>query len=174
MAADQQLLDALATLWRTPPPGPDNLLSAPAFVTLSELCDRRYGRGKAAFALSNALRSLGLPCTLPPDKSTLALDVPVVATALDAAYTRSVTVRRHICPLDLADDLPPITFGSARVAQFTAQELEKLFDAPETSRATSRRCHSNQSASLSSIGWWSRRRSKSTHDPRRARRRLCS
>ena len=29
--------------------GPDNLLSAPAFVALSELCDRRYGRGKAAF-----------------------------------------------------------------------------------------------------------------------------
>jgi hypothetical protein len=135
MAVDQHLLDALAALWRIPRPGPDNLLSAPAFVALSELCDRRYGRGKATFALSGALRSLGLPCGLPLDKSGLALDVPAVAAALDAAYMRSVTVRRHICPLDLADDLPQITFGNARVAQFTAEELEKLFDAPRLARS---------------------------------------
>ncbi|MGE3832128.1 MAG: hypothetical protein AB7F76_14120 [Parvibaculaceae bacterium] len=134
MAVDQQLLDALTTLWRIPPPGPDNLLSAPPFVALSELCDRRYGRGKAAFALSNALRSLGLPCTLQLDKSALALDIPMAATALDAAYTRAATVRRHICPLDLADDLPPITFGGARVARFNAEDLEKLFDAPRLAR----------------------------------------
>ena len=134
MAADQELLDALTTLWRIPQPGPDNLLSAPAFVALSELCDRRYGRGKATFALGSALRSLGLPCGLPLDKLGLALDVPAVATALDAAYARSVTVRRHICPLDLAADLPPITFGGARVAQFTAEELEKLFDAQRLAR----------------------------------------
>ncbi len=93
MVADQELLDALTTLWRIPPPGPDNLLSAPAFIALSELCDRRYGRGKATFALGSALRSLGLPCGLPRDKLGLALDVPAVATALDAAYTRSATVR---------------------------------------------------------------------------------
>jgi hypothetical protein len=76
MATDQQLLDALATLWRIPWPGADNLLSEPAFVALSELCDRRYARGKATFALSGALRSFGLPCGLPLDKSGLALDVP--------------------------------------------------------------------------------------------------
>jgi hypothetical protein len=134
MAADQHLLDALATLWRIPRPGPDNLLSAPAFVALSELCDRRYGRGKATFALSSALSSLGLPCGLPLDQSGLALDVPTAAAALDAAYTRAMTVRRHICPLDLADDLPPMTFGGARVGRFTAEELEKLFGAPRLAR----------------------------------------
>jgi hypothetical protein len=95
---------------------------------------RRYGRGKATFALSSALRSLGLPCGLPPDQSELALDLPTAAAALDAAYTRVMTVRRHICPLDLADDLPPMTFGGARLAQFTAEELEKLFDAPRLAR----------------------------------------
>lgn len=58
----------------------------------------------------------------------------MAATALDAAYTRAATVRRHICPLDLADDLPPITFGGARVSQFTAEELEKLFDTPRLAR----------------------------------------
>lgn len=67
----------------------------PTFVALSELCDRRYGRGKATFALSNALRSLGLPCGLPLDQSGLALDLPTAAAALDAAYTRVMTVRRQ-------------------------------------------------------------------------------
>jgi hypothetical protein len=134
VAADQQLLDALAALWRIPGPGPDNLLSAPAFVLLSELCDQRYGGGKATFALSSALRSLGLPCGLPPNQSQLALDVPTAAATLSAAYSRKTKVRRHICPLDLADDLPPMTFGGARVAQFTAKELEKLFDAARLAR----------------------------------------
>ncbi|MGO9430304.1 hypothetical protein [Rhodoblastus sp.] len=55
MATDQQLIDALAALWHIPQPTPDNLLSAPAFVLLSELCDQRYGGGKATFALSSAL-----------------------------------------------------------------------------------------------------------------------
>jgi hypothetical protein len=110
------------------------LLSAPTFVALSEFCDRRYGGGKAVFALSSALRSLGLPCELTPNQSGLALDLPTAAAALDAAYSRRTTVRRHICPLDLADDLPPMTFGRARVAQFTAEELEKLFDVPRLAR----------------------------------------
>jgi hypothetical protein len=131
---DQPLIDALTTLWRIPRPGPDNLLSAPAFVALSELCDQRYGRGKATFALSSALRSLGMPCGLPRDQSGLALDVPTAAAALDAAYTRVMTVRRHICPLDLADDLPQMTFGGARVGRFSAEELERFFDAPRLAR----------------------------------------
>jgi hypothetical protein len=60
--------------------------------------------------------------------------VPTAAAALGAAYSRKTTVRRHICPLDLADDLPPMTFGGARVAEFTAEQLEKLFDAPRLAR----------------------------------------
>ena len=134
MEADQQLLDVLAVLWRIPPPGPDNLLTLPAFVALSELLDRRYGGGKATFALSNALRSFGLPCGLPPDKSALTLDLSSAAATLAAAYSCRTTVRRYICPLDLADDLPQMAFGNARVAQFTAEELEKLFDAPRLRR----------------------------------------
>jgi hypothetical protein len=134
MEADPQLLDFLAALWRMPPPGPDNLLTAPAFVALSELLDQRYGGGKATFALSNALRSLGLPCGLPPNQSALALDLSTVATSLTKAYSRRMTVRRYICPLDLADELPTMAFGNARVAQFTAEELEQLFDAPRLRR----------------------------------------
>ncbi len=173
MAADQQLLDALAALWRIPRPGPTNLLSAPAFVALSELCDRRYSRGKATFALSSALRSLGLPCGLPLDQAGLALDLPTAAAALDAAYSRRITVRRHICPLDLADDLPPMSFGNTRIAQFTAEELGKLFDAPRLAR-TSRRCRWKPSASHSFIGWWSRRKSRSIRGRSHVPPRLCS
>ena len=51
------------------------------------------------FALS-ALKSLGLPCGLPLDQSGLALDVPTATAtaALDAAYTRVMTVRRDSSP----------------------------------------------------------------------------
>lgn len=134
MSVDQQLLDALAALWRIPPPGPDNLLSAPAFTALSELCAQRYGGGKAVFALSNALRSLGLPCEQPLNPRGPALDLPMVATMLVEAYSRKTTVRRYICPLDLADDLPSMAFGTARIAQFTVDELEQLFDYPRLAR----------------------------------------
>jgi hypothetical protein len=80
------------------------------------------------------VQGLDLDRPLPLDRSGLALDLPTAATALDAAYTRVMTVRRQICPLDLGDDLPPMTFGGARVAQFTAEELKKLFDAPRFAR----------------------------------------
>jgi hypothetical protein len=132
--ADQQLQSALAALWRIRRPGPDNLLSAPAFETLSELCNVRYGGGKAVFGLNNALRSLGLPCGLPTKHADLALDLPTAADALERAFTRKSTVRRHLCPLDLADDIPPLTFGGSRVAQFGAAELKTLFNAPRLLR----------------------------------------
>lgn len=134
MPVDQQLLDALATLWRIPPPGPDNLLSAPAFTALSELCAQRYGGGKAVFALNNALRSLGLPCGQPLNRRAPTLDLLTVAEMLVEAYSRRTTVRRYICPFDLADDLPSMAFGTARIAQFTADELEQLFDSPRLAR----------------------------------------
>jgi hypothetical protein len=134
MAVDQQFLEALTALWRIPRPGPNNLLSAPGFTALSELCNHRYGGGKVTFALGNALTSLGLPCGLPAAQSDLALDLPNAAAALDAAFARKTTIRRHICPLDLADNLAPMTFGRARLAQFTAEELEILFDAPKLLR----------------------------------------
>lgn len=131
---DHQLQNALATLWRIPRPGPDNLLSATAFVSLNELCKARYGNGDATFALSNALRSLGLPCQLLAKHANLALDLPTAADAIELAFTRKTTVRRHLCPLDLADDLPPISFGTSRVAKFSSAELEWLFDVPRLTR----------------------------------------
>lgn len=134
MSVDDQLLGALAALWRIPPPGPDNLLSAPAFVALSELIAQRTDSGKATFALSNALRALGLPCGLPANYREPMLDLPTVAEMLVKAFSRKSITRRHLCPLDLADDLPPMIFGNSRIARLTAAELDVLFDRPRLMR----------------------------------------
>ena len=134
MPASTSMITAVEALWRIPRPGPDNLLAAPSFVTLSELCRAEYGGDKPVFALSTALRSLGLPCHLPAKRAGVALDPVSAANAIDAAYRRKTTLRRHLCPLDLADELPPLRFGSARVAEFSADELASLFDAPRLAR----------------------------------------
>lgn len=134
MGANAAMIAAVEDLWRIPRPGPKNLLRAPRFTDLSALCAAEYGIDKPVFALSTALRSLGLPCHLPAGKSHLALDPIVAANALDEACRRKTSVRRHLCPLDLADDLPLMTFGRSRVAQFNADELAALFDAPRIER----------------------------------------
>ncbi|WP_232037316.1 hypothetical protein [Sphingobium amiense] len=128
------MIAAVEALWRIPRPGPDNLLAAPSFVALSELCQAEYGGGKPVFALSTALRSLGLPCHLPANCADLSLDPVSAANAIDGAYKRKTTLRRHLCPLDLADDLPMLNFGNARVAEFSADDLADLFDAPRLAR----------------------------------------
>ncbi|MBN7807758.1 MULTISPECIES: hypothetical protein [Agrobacterium] len=134
MAATPSMIAAVEALWRIPRPGPDNLLAAPAFAALSELCQSEYGGGKAVFALSTALRSLGLPCHLPANNAGLSLDPVSAANAIDETYKRKTTLRRHLCPLDLADELPVMNFGRARVARFSADELTDLFDAPRLAR----------------------------------------
>lgn len=134
MPASPSMIAAVEALWRIPRPGPDNLLAAPSFVALSELCQAEYGGGKPVFALSTALRSLGLPCHLPPNCADLSLDPVSAANAIDETYKRKTTLRRHLCPLDLADELPMLNFGNARVAEFSADDLAGLFDAPRLAR----------------------------------------
>lgn len=131
---DQKLVDTVAALWRIPAPGPDNLLSAPEFIALADLCHTKYGGGNARFALHNAVQSLGIPCGQLQSSKYGEMAPEAAAVEIDSAYRRKTTLRRHLCPLDLSDDLPPLAFGSARVAQFGADELEKLFDAPRMAR----------------------------------------
>ena len=131
---DPTIVAALSDLWRIPRPGPDKLFSSPRFVALRDLCAERFGGGKAPFALSTALRGMGFPCQLPKGKEHLTLDVETAAMTLERAFRQQTAVRRHLCPLDLADDLPSIRFGPARVEKFSAGELEKLFDAPRLAR----------------------------------------
>lgn len=131
---DTRLQAAVAAVWNIQQPGPDNLLTAPAFVALSELCNDLYGGGKAVFGLSSALRSLGLPCGLPAAQRDLALDLPTAAQSLQSTFTRKTTLRRHLCPLDLADDLPSLTFGKSQVGRFSIPELARMFEAPKMAR----------------------------------------
>lgn len=133
MPVDRSLLDAISALWRIPAPGPDNLLQHPAFVALADHCRDRYGGTKLSFALYNALHALGLPCNL-RGHTEWSLDVEEAAARLGAALSRTTAIRRHFCPLDLADDLPTLTFGTCRLSRFDAAELSTLFDADRLRR----------------------------------------
>ena len=120
------MLMAMTDLWRIRPPGPDNILAHPAFMRLREICRDDYpnaGKKGPNFALSTALRALGLPCHLQKDTAHLAMPVEEAAKGLDAALRATRARRIHLAPLDLAADLPPHAFGPARVCRLSADEL---------------------------------------------------
>lgn len=137
-APSKAMVSAMTELWDISAPGPDNLFSAPAFVRLREICQTEYPHaghgGGPTFALGNALHALGLPCGLPSDAADLALPVDEAALQLDNAFRRRRGRRLHLCPLDLADDLPPMAFGPAQIQHFSAAELLDLVDAARLKR----------------------------------------
>lgn len=125
------MIAAMSDLWRLRPPGPDNVLAHPAFERLREACRDSYlnaGKKGPAFALSTALRALGLPCGLRKETAHLALPLEEAAKALDAAMRATHAKRIHLVPLDLAADLPSIAFGSAKLGRLTADQLRDLVD----------------------------------------------
>lgn len=135
--ADHALLAAMTELWQLNPPGPDNILVHAAFLRLRETCraaDPKAGTMGMSLALSTALRALGLPCHLQHDVAHLALPVKEAAAGLDAALRATHAKRIHLAPLNLAGDLPPISFGQARICKLTAGELRDLIDAPRLQR----------------------------------------
>lgn len=132
------MVEAMADLWRLSPPGPDNLLAAPAFGRLREACRDGYsnaGKTGPAFALATALRSLGLPCTLSAGSAELALPIDEAARRLDQGLRATQARRLHLAPLDMAENLPAMAFGPAQVRRFTAEELCSLVDASRLGRA---------------------------------------
>lgn len=125
------MISAMWELWRLRPPGPDNILAHPAFERLREACRDGYpsaGMKGPAFALSTALRALGLPCGLQKETVHLSLPVEDAAKGLDTAMRATHAKRVHLVPLDLAADLPSIAFGPAKVGRLTADELLVLVD----------------------------------------------
>jgi hypothetical protein len=66
------------------------------------------------------------------------LPVTEAATGLDAALRATQAHRLHLAPLDLAQDLPPLEFGSGKVCRFTADELRELVDERRLKRAHQR------------------------------------
>jgi len=131
------MISAMSDLWSLQPPGPENILAHHAFARLREACRDGYpnaGRTGPNFALSTALRALGLPCYLQKETAHLSLPVEEAAIGLDAAMRATSAKRIHLVPLDLATDLPPIAFGSARVGRMTATELRTLVDETRLNR----------------------------------------
>lgn len=131
------MISAMSDLWRLRPPGPDNILAHPGFERLREACRDDYpnaGKKGPGFALSAALRALGLPCGLRKETAHLSLPVEEAAKGLDAAMRATSAKRIHLVPLDLADGLPSIAFGSAKLGRLTADELRILVDAARLKR----------------------------------------
>lgn len=85
MGASPALIDAVEVLWRVPHPGPNNLLAASAFTAVSNVCRADYGGDMPVFALSTAIRSLGVPCWLPAGHGSLSVDPQSAANAIDQA-----------------------------------------------------------------------------------------
>jgi len=130
---------AVVALWRIPPPGPNNLLSAQSFVRLRDACDSLYPTSKDAFgfALANALRSLGLPCELVRTNAHLAMPAEIAAAKLDEGFRRTHGLRVYLCPLDESDELPELRFGPNNIRMFTTAELEELVDLSRLKRINS-------------------------------------
>lgn len=135
------MLETMAELWRLQPPGPDNILAHPAFERLRAIFRDGYpnaGKTGPNFALSTALRALGLPCELRGDAAHLASPVAEAAKGLDAALRARQARRLHLAPLDFAQDLPPPAFGPAKVCRFMPDELRALVDERRPKRAHQR------------------------------------
>jgi len=125
--ADQQFFNAVAAVWGIPAPGPANLFQHPAFVELAEMCRARFGGHSLTFSLSAALDNLGLHSRF-RGQPELAETAESAGWQLATALSRQRGRRRYLCPLDLADDLPPLNFGLARLGQFSTTEISSLFD----------------------------------------------
>lgn len=151
MAVDRLLVAAVQQVWSIPGPGHSNLLADPRFQALAERLRQQCGCGKVSFALSNALRNLGLPCAGPSCAKPSREDSEAIATSLQRAFSATTTKRRHLCPLDLADDLPVLAFGLARIGSFSVEQLEGLFDSERLRRVY--RDRSVDFARLAQVQW---------------------
>jgi hypothetical protein len=104
-----------------------SLYAAPEFVALREVCQKLYpGAGRKEtleFALSQAPRNLGLLIGGPRHT-----ELDWAAKRIDAAFRQEVSRRTHLCPLDLADELPDVQFGPNQIRTFTAAELADVVD----------------------------------------------
>lgn len=124
------LESALSNLWSLRLLDPNALFKAPAFAHLCTVCQESYANTgweqTLNFALLYALRSLGLPCLQPP-LAIASRSIPEAARALDRAFQTEMVTWTHLCPLDLASDLPPLRFGAIELRRFSSDELGRLF-----------------------------------------------
>lgn len=126
------LLGSLEQLSRVPPTGVNHLQHMDEFVRFAELLQKQHpqmGTGSwQRFTLATALRQLGLASLVGGVASDLAVPSYELLNRLDQALRGFPSKRRHLCPLDLASDLPALAFGPNQVRTFSSSELEDLFD----------------------------------------------
>lgn len=104
------------------------------FKAVADLCTSAYGVGRAEFALGNALRSLGLGETKPGLSQNTAFEARAAASDIDRAFQQKSSLRRYLCPLNLADDLPELNFGGSQIRRYDEAELGRLFQVERLSR----------------------------------------
>lgn len=129
---DARFSECVRALWQLRLPADANLYNAPQFISLSQVCRDLFpnlGRPIAFnFALMDALRSLGLPVQRSQADRAISLDEATATMHLHENLAEPNVSRTYLCPLNLADDLPPIEFGPNEVRTFKKAELEALID----------------------------------------------
>lgn len=128
---------AVAKLWKRRFPDPQNSYQTSEFLELKEACARHY-LVKELFwfttALWEILKSIGCPMLL-RSRLDVALPSEKAAQLLHTALTSKTDRIVHLCPLDWAENIPRLQFGSNQVGQFTGSELQAFADAPRLARA---------------------------------------
>lgn len=129
MTAPDDLVSAVKALWAIPPPDCATPSKSRAFRKLVDACSAISPTLRSIFgdfALDVAVRALGPPWLSVGDVAFLAPPAEVAAQRLVEALRAKSGRRVHLCPLDLADDLPDWHFGPNIVRRFTEAELNAL------------------------------------------------
>jgi hypothetical protein len=120
------LLEAVARI----PAGHSSSFDHPAFVALREWTQRTYpdagSKDGLNFALSAALDRLGL-ARRRPGGAVAPSTIADAAARLSAGFLARAAWRTHLCPLDVADELPALTFGPNVVRSLSSEELRAHF-----------------------------------------------
>ncbi len=131
------LEQVVLNVWALRPP-PRDFFQSPQYRALAAVCVADHGGKRDSIgmssALSNILRSLGLPA-FHPDRGRWG-PVEHAAARIDACFRMSERRLVHLCPFDVADTLPDLKLGAAHVRTFTLAELEAVLDAPRLRRWT--------------------------------------
>lgn len=129
MTASSELVELLAAVSRIPK-GAGYAFDHPAFVALREwarrVCPNARSKDGLSFALSHALDRLNLsPSTRRADASIN--EITQAAERLAQALSAKRIWRTHLCPLDMADELPNLAFGPNWVGSLSLEELQSVF-----------------------------------------------
>jgi hypothetical protein len=145
MTPIEAMARALYPLWALSQRPASELLHDSAFQALERFCETNYPSAIArigrAFALADALRALGIPAGAEDS-----VCLTSAAAALVEALTATRATVRYLCPLNLADTMPTMKFGAARIELFGRDELHDLLDVTRL-----RRLHPRQQIALSRL-----------------------